>query len=55
MVKLSGASKKRLKRMTAAERKAVQKAAILLADCEAITSGRFEAIIRALKSCYKGM
>ena len=54
-MKLSKQAKKRFKRMSASERKAVLKAAELLADTEAITSGRFEAIRRALKSCYAGM
>lgn len=36
--------------MTMAERKAVAKAATLLADCEAITPGRYDAIIRTLRS-----
>lgn len=48
-------AKKRFKRMSGSERKAVLKAAELLADCEAITAGRYEAIRRTLKSCYSGM
>ncbi len=55
MVKLSKAAKKRFKRMSASERKAIHKATILLADSDAITAGRFEAIQRGLKSCYSGM
>lgn len=55
MMKLSRQAKKRFKRMSSSERKAVLKAAELLADVEAITSGRYEAIRRTLKSCYSGM
>lgn len=54
-MKLSKQAKKRFKRMSASERKAVLKAAELLADTEAISSGRYEAIRRTLKSCYSGM
>jgi len=54
-MKLSRHAKKRFKRMSASERKAVLKAAELLADCEAITASRYEAIRRTLKSCYSGM
>jgi hypothetical protein len=51
MVKVSKAGKARLKRMSAAERKAILKSAMLLADSELITSKRFEAIHRIYKSC----
>lgn len=54
-MKLSKDAKKRFKRMSSAERKAVLKAAELLADTEAITAGRYEAIRRTLKSCYSGL
>ncbi len=47
MVKSSKASKARLKRLSASEKKAVIKAAILLADNECITEQRFRAIARA--------
>jgi len=49
-VKLGKGAKQRIKRMTVSERKAVAKAAMLLADCEAITPQRYEAIIRTLRS-----
>lgn len=48
-MKLSKAAKKRFKRLNMGERKAVAKAALLLADAEAITPGRYDAIIRTLK------
>ena len=51
MVKVSKASRARLKRMTAGERKAVIKAAGLLADNDCITSKRYAAIHRIVKSC----
>ncbi len=49
-MKLGRAAKQRIKRMSVSERKAVAKAAALLADCEAITPQRYEAIIRTLRS-----
>ncbi len=51
MVKVSKAGKARMKRMSSADRKAILKAAMLLADSELITSKRFEAIHRINKSC----
>ena len=51
MVKVSKAGKARLKRMTAGDRKAILKAALLLADNECITSKRYEAIHRVARSC----
>lgn len=50
-MKLSKEAKSRIKRMSAADRKALAKAALLLADCEIITRGRYDAIARTLKSC----
>ncbi len=50
-MKLSKASKARIKRMTATERKALLKASILLADNDIITNGRYMAIHRMCKSC----
>jgi len=47
MVKCSKAAKARIKRMSAAERKAVDKAAKLLADTECISYGRYLSISRA--------
>ena len=55
MTKLSKASKARIKRMTVAERKALLKAAAMLADVDAITQGRYMAIRRAIKSCYSSV
>ena len=49
-MRLGKGAKQRIKRMTVAERKAVAKAAALLADYEAITPQRYEAIIRTLRS-----
>lgn len=46
MVKLSKASVARLKRMTKNELRAIEKAAVLLADAELISEGRFKAIWR---------
>jgi len=51
--KLSKSSKQRLTRMTKKEQQAVFKAAVLLADCEVITAGRFRAVSRTLLS-HKG-
>jgi len=51
MTKLSKASKARIKRMSMTDKKAVLKAAALLADCEVITAGRYAAVHRMLKSC----
>jgi hypothetical protein len=45
-VKLSKSAKARIKRMSAADRKAMVKAATLLADAELITAARCAAIIR---------
>jgi len=50
MVKVSKAGKARLKRCNMAERKAVQKASMLLADMELLSNKRYDAIMRALKS-----
>ena len=47
-MKLSKSAKARLRRMTNAEKKAVEKAAILLADAEMITSMRCATILRTL-------
>ncbi len=55
MVKVSKAGKARLKRLSMAERKAVQKASMLLADTELMSDKRFDAIMRALKSCSSGL
>jgi len=51
-VKLSKNAKARIKRMSASERKALQKAACLLADNDVISSGRYSAVMRLNKSCY---
>jgi len=45
-MKLSKAAKARLKRMSANDKKAVIKAALLLADCEVISNARYLAIHR---------
>jgi hypothetical protein len=45
-LKLSKAAKARIKRMSASERKAMVKAAAMLADAELITGARYSAIIR---------
>jgi len=50
-LKLSKAAKARIKRMSASERKALVKAAQMLADAEIITSDRYAAIYR---TCAKG-
>jgi len=50
-MKLSKQAKARLKRMSASEKKAIKKAADLLADCECITNQRYSAIARTLKAC----
>tara|TARA_R110002012_G_scaffold211793_3_gene382732 strand:- start:681 stop:848 length:168 start_codon:yes stop_codon:yes gene_type:complete len=55
MVKMSKEAKARIKRMSQAEKKALLKAAAMLADCDAITNGRYLAIRRAIKSCYSSM
>jgi len=55
MVKVSKAGKARLKRCNMAERKAVQKASMLLADMELLSDKRYDAIMRALKSCSSGL
>jgi hypothetical protein len=47
-MKLSKAAKARLKRMSMTEKKAVKKAADLLADTEIITNQRYAAIARTL-------
>lgn len=52
-VKLSKSAKARLKRMSASERKAVFKAATLLADETIITHGRWQAVARMINSCTK--
>jgi len=50
MVKVSKAAKARIKRMSAAEKNAIQKAAKLLADAELISHGRVNAIFRTVRS-----
>lgn len=47
-MKLSKAAKARIKRMSAADRKAAGKAAILLADAEMISDERCSTILRTL-------
>ncbi len=54
-MKLSRAAKKRFKRLNMKEKKEVAKAALLLADIEAITPQRYDAIIRTLKSQTSGL
>jgi hypothetical protein len=49
-LKLSKAAKARIKRMSATDKKAAAKAAILLADAEMISSSRCAAILRTLGS-----
>jgi len=50
-MKLNKASKARIKRMSASDRKKILAAALLLADAEIITSGRYMAVHRICKSC----
>lgn len=50
-MKLKKASKARIKRMNATDRKAILKAALILADAEIITSSRYMAVHRIVKSC----
>jgi hypothetical protein len=50
IMKLSKAAKARIKRMNSADKKAVIKAAALLADCEIISSGRYTAVHRTCMS-----
>lgn len=52
-MKLSKAAKARVKRMNMGERKAVLKAAMLMADNEMITPDRYAAIHRTLSSSNK--
>lgn len=54
-MKLSKAAKARVKRLTPAERKAVAKACILLADCELITSAKCNTIIRSMQGAYNNI
>lgn len=49
-MKLSKTAKMRIKRMSAAEKKACVKAAFMLADAEMITSERAAAIARTCKN-----
>ena len=49
-MKLSKAAKARIKRMSMTERKALIKAASMLADAEVISMGRLEAVARTCKS-----
>jgi len=51
-VKLSKAAKARVKRMSSSDRKALLKAALMLADNDIISSGRYSALDRLNKSCY---
>lgn len=37
--------------MSAGDKKAVAKASLMLADADVITRGRYDAIMRTLKSC----
>jgi len=54
-MKMSKAAKKRFKRLNMKEKKEVAKAALLLADMEAITPQRYDAIVRTLKSQTSGL
>jgi len=49
-MKLSKTCKMRIKRLNNSEAKAIAKAAALLADIEAISDMRFEAIMRSLRT-----
>jgi len=49
-MKLSKAAKARIKRMSAADRKALVKAANMLADSDCITADRAAAIARTVRS-----
>tara|TARA_Y100001963_G_scaffold2167_1_gene2922 strand:- start:584 stop:751 length:168 start_codon:yes stop_codon:yes gene_type:complete len=49
MTKASKAAKARVKRSSASEKKAIVKAAAMLADYELITDARYRAILRATK------
>lgn len=49
-MKLSKQAKSRIKRMSAADRKATLKAAGILADCEVISSERYAAVYRTCNS-----
>jgi len=49
-MKLSKASKARIKRMTMVERKQLLKAAVLLADSEVITNSKYMTVLRATKN-----
>jgi len=49
-MKLSKGSKQRIKRLSMADKKALKKAATMLADVEAITNDRYVAICRAINS-----
>ena len=52
MAKASKAAKARLKRMSMTDKAKIKKAAAMLADCELITSARYNAILRACKAGY---
>tara|TARA_Y100000361_G_C11159946_1_gene346621 strand:- start:3775 stop:3939 length:165 start_codon:yes stop_codon:yes gene_type:complete len=52
-MKLSKAAKARIRRMSASERKAILKAAQLLADVEIITADRYAATYRTLNTLNK--
>lgn len=49
-MKLSKSCKSRIKRLNNAEAKALAKAAGLLADVEAISDGRYDAIMRTIRT-----
>jgi len=49
-LKLSKSAKARIKRMSMTEKKSMLKAASMLADAEAISNARFNAIRRVLES-----
>jgi hypothetical protein len=51
IMKMSKAAKARIKRMSSADRKALVKAAMLLADNDCITASRYSAIHR---TCMNG-
>ena len=53
VTKLSKSAKARIKRMSSVERKALFKAATMLADNEVITHQRWAAVSRAISSCSK--
>lgn len=52
-VKLSKSAKDRIKRMHKQDQKMISKYAMVLADNDIISHGRWQAVIRAINSSYK--